>query len=499
MTTLRFGLPLLTLLLTSVVAAIGCSSSVDTTGTGGQGGHGGSDPGDGGGGGDPGPVICSSRKMDHAAACPAGPCAISDDVEIACDDWEYTSPGLRVAPAPDATWLVTSSDRERMIYRIAGGEATRVEDGLPRSYARRILTLALGKDGAPHIATDATGIDGSSSPPGYPGGAEHAVLEAGKWSASLVFDRADKYVPIADLEIGADGAPRVWVIGDAPDQVLLATPAAGGKWDTATAAVPKSGGGWRRFTLTADDRPAALDFVDVGSGGPWQLHALIDGAEASIGAPVTGVFPISYAVTHAVAPASPTAPGPRLAVAIQHEDSLHVAWPTSNAYGELALAGSNIPSPVCNDFWNNGCPGPCHETSAGIEPNAYAIGRTADGAIWVAFVRTQFDVQLHYTESCDPEPGCRCAGAVDADHTTATLHLWRINTEKGAATEVLTLPIAPLQTFNIFSDLWTPVRLVDLRGFGADLAIGVRTRTDVEFAAAARVLRIDTTKLAPPP
>jgi hypothetical protein len=61
------------------------------------------------------------------------------------------------------------------------------------------------------------------------------------------------------------------------------------------------------------------------------------------------------------------------------------------------------------------------------------------------------------------------------------------------------MPIAPPQTFNLFSDLWTPVRLLDLRGFGADLAIGVRTRTDVEHAAAARVLRVDTTRFAPPP
>jgi hypothetical protein len=504
MTSLRLPMNLLSLLATLAVTATACSSSVETAGTGGHGGGAGDGgAGDGGGnggsGGGGGPVVCSSRVMDHAAACPTSPCAITEDVEITCDDWEYTAPGLRVAPAPDAVWLATASDRERLIYRIAGGSAVRTEQGLPLSYARRIFTLALGKDGAPHLATDATEIDGSTSPIGYPGGAEHAVFANGAWTTSLIYDRPDKYVPVVDLEIGADGAPRVWVVGDAPDTDLLATPAPSGSWSTVQAAAPAGGGGWRRFTLTADDRPAALDFSSASNDSAWQLRTLIDGVEAPIGDPVASYFPNSYAVTHAVAPAGAAAAGPSLAVAIQHDDALHVAWPTSPTYAELALGGSNVPVPVCNGSYNNGCPGPCHETSAGIEPDAFAIARTADGTIWVAFVRTQFDRQIHYEESCSPEPGCFCSATIDQENTTATLHLFRVATATATATEVLTMPVAPLQSFNLFSDLWTPVRWVDLRGFGSDLAIGVRTRTDVELASAAHVLRVDTTAFAPVP
>ena len=46
--------------------------------------------------------------------------------------------------------------KHQLIGAISGGDAARMEDGLSAGYARQILTFALGKDGAPHIATDAT-------------------------------------------------------------------------------------------------------------------------------------------------------------------------------------------------------------------------------------------------------------------------------------------------------------------------------------------------------
>jgi hypothetical protein len=474
------------------VEPMGAGGHAGATGTGGEGAAGGG--GAGGSGGDA-PVVCTSQVMHHPSACPAEPCAITEDVEIACDDWEYAAPGLRVGPAPDATWLMTTSDRERFAFRVAGGEATRGDDGLPETYARQILSFALDSGGQPHLAVDVTGFDSAGH---YPGGAEHAALADGAWSTSLVYDREDKGVPVIDLEIGPGDTPYVWIVSDAPGAVVLATPVDEGQWSAEPAATPDTGGGWRRFTLTASGEPVAFDFEEIVAGSAWQLRTVIAGKEASLGAVVDDWSPGGYAVTHAISPATAAPAGPPLAVAVMHDDGLHVAWPVELGFTELVVDDSERLTPSCDASWDNGCPGPCHDAASGLERDAYAIARTADGVVWVAFVRTALNLDLRFEEHCDPEPGCYCEAIVDDDQTTATLHLVRIDTAAPSVAEVLSTSIAPLQTFNLFSDLWTPVRLVDLRGHGSDLAIGVRTRTAGDpLGAAVRVLRLDTTVLAP--
>src|SRR5690606_11941923 len=55
------------------------------------------------------PVIeCAGTVVDHSADCNEG-CAIVEDVRITCNATEFGDPGLRVAPSPDATLLVTAA------------------------------------------------------------------------------------------------------------------------------------------------------------------------------------------------------------------------------------------------------------------------------------------------------------------------------------------------------------------------------------------------------
>src|SRR5690242_10657898 len=68
---------------------------------------------------------CTARTMEHAGACTSEPCAIVADVEIFCGYDEFADPGIRVAPAPGATWLATSSSHGAIVHRIAGGQAQR--------------------------------------------------------------------------------------------------------------------------------------------------------------------------------------------------------------------------------------------------------------------------------------------------------------------------------------------------------------------------------------
>src|SRR5262249_32060729 len=93
------------------------------------------------------PAHCTWTKKTSNAACPSGPCPIVLDEELTCDDANLAWRGLRVAPAPDATWLATPSSGDRLVYRITATGEER-QDGVPQDFAGREISLAMGPDGA---------------------------------------------------------------------------------------------------------------------------------------------------------------------------------------------------------------------------------------------------------------------------------------------------------------------------------------------------------------
>ncbi|MCA9694063.1 MAG: hypothetical protein KC636_31035, partial [Myxococcales bacterium] len=93
-----------------------------------------------------------STPGDHAADCPE-PCAITLDVELRCDDSEFAAPGLRVAPSPQATYLVTSSSNSWYLFEATGDEASALP-GLPGEFTRETILLATDPEGRVHLAAD---------------------------------------------------------------------------------------------------------------------------------------------------------------------------------------------------------------------------------------------------------------------------------------------------------------------------------------------------------
>lgn len=85
-----------------------------------------------------------------------------------------------------------------------------------------------------------------------------------------------------------------------------------------------------------------------------------------------------------------------------------------------------------------------------------------------------------------------CGSYVSEDHSTATLHLVRVPADGTAASEVMALPIDRPDTQDIGQESDESVRLIDARGFGKNLAIGIVTGWNTH---AVRVLRLDTTGL----
>jgi hypothetical protein len=82
---------------------------------------------------------------------------------------------------------------------------------------------------------------------------------------------------------------------------------------------------------------------------------------------------------------------------------------------------------------------------------------------------------------------------VTNDSSTGTLHVVRVPLDGGAPKEVLSMPIERPGSRGAFgAGEFDDPRFVDARGFGKDLAIGVRTGWTTN---AVRVLRLDTSKL----
>lgn len=469
-----------TLLFCGSITMVACGSdgtkTPNTSGGAGSGGAGGD------GGASPMPITCTWTKKTSNATCPNGVCPIVLDEQLICDDLEFGAPGVRVAPAPDGTWVVTSSSNERYVYRLTGS-ADEKQDGLPQPFVRTPMVLALDTKGGPQIVADTT------LGPDYVGGINHAKLDNGSFTLSTVHDRPDKYTPIIDFEIGSDDVPHVWFVDDAPNSFGHAIPDGKGGWKVDP--LPNT---FDHFTLAADGSIVALTAQGDINSGIYQLHVLMNGADTPVGkmfqAIGFGLPQIAVASTPQPMPAA----GLKYAAAVAASDGLHVIRDVSAAgFKEELVAAAKPGTPVCKTPLDNAqCMGTCKETMVGMEKQAFSIGWTNDGTVFLGYIETTYDQVIGY--SLQGDPGAEsCVANVDTDSSKGTLHLIRFPVDGSAPQEVLTMPIERPGGGDSFGDYYASGRFVDVRGFGKDVAIGVRTGFRSPEKAV-RVLRIDTTK-----
>lgn len=448
------------------MAAPACDPEVQPHGDGGQGGEGGG-----------GEIVCEAvARAASSEGCLTAECSVVLDTDVLCDDLEFGEPGVRVAPAANATWLATASSDATIVYRIEQDGAERVDEGLPPEYARNTYSIATDASGRLHLGVDATRAGND-----YVGGAEHAVFDGTAWTRTLVHDRDDKYVSMINLEIGADDRASLWISDDAPETCVIAQQTAEGTFTTESAPTVTDGGGGRWFSLGVDAQGIAFDVRSEG------LIALIDGDERVVGSTGTSY---DYRVTHAPAPFD-GALGPTYAALLVQPTGLTVVWPEGDeTWGEVAVPGSREPVATCPFPDDDACTGSCVETSVGVEAPSFAIARTSDGMFWVAFVETTFDVDYDFEEECEEEAGCFCSAIPQEDRSTFTLRLFKVDPTTSTVEAVYASPIPRL--LGRFTDLFSQPRSLDLRGYGTSLAIGMRLADPSPAAPAVRVMRIET-------
>lgn len=459
-------------------------------GAGGEGGAGGQGGADGQGGAGGGPATCDSQRGDHGDACSAdAPCAITLDVEVTCTDFDFAAGGVRALPAPGATYLVTSSNAPTRLFELDGDGATQRDFDVQSNS----VSVALSPDGKAYAAVDETQGSGD----GYPGGVVFLPLVGSATDKQMVFDRDDKYVPVLDVAVDSQGEPHIWILTDAPESIAHATRTSGGAWDVAPASRPVDSG-WTRFALAPDDAPLAFGMVQARSDS-WQLEVLDGTTERSIGAPVSASSPLRY---EPVPPPQP--PGqaaiPRFAAVVQHPDGLRLeSAGEDDGVDEVAIPGTATPTYSCQrgfgDPASEGCPADCHEVTSGLEWSAFSAARTSDGDVWIAFLISHIDWTIAYEVQNVDLP--TCVGNIAADASRGELRLVRVPAAGGAPEVAVTLPLPAIAGESHFSDVYQRHPLVDVSAFGTELTVAMRTQASRVGPFTARVLRVDTSLLAP--
>lgn len=287
------------------------------------------------------------------------------------------------------------------------------------------------------------------------------------------------------LEVTPDGTPHVWFDTSKPFD-SLAQPDGQGGW--ASILLDPAGEAFRQYGLTAGGQRMTTAF-DAETN---TVQYRVDGVQRTISDVLTQSSYPEYRLAYPPAPGA-LLDGPEVAVVIQDNQGMHVAWALpKEGFVQVDLAGTDAPQKQCSVDWDGpgSCPQDvCIEQAKGIEPDAYALARTADGALWLAMVVTQYEQYLTYTEVCEDDFGCYCDRTPTKDLTRGTLQLLRVPLDGTPPALALALQIADIDVSN-------EPYMIDLRGFGDQLALGVFTKPP-GGERAVRLLRIDTGKLAP--
>jgi hypothetical protein len=149
-----------------------------------------------------------------------------------------------------------------------------------------------------------------------------------------------------------------------------------------------------------------------------------------------------FHVTQAMA-APLTTTLPPFAVASYDGNALHLAWPASAApYTDLVIPNTPATSAGCVGPGPSGCSGTCVDQEYGLLGRPFSVGRTDDGAAWLAYLSMHVDSSCTRTViTADNHQYCTCG--TTSDRSTGELHLLRGAPDGTQPVEALVLPLEP--------------------------------------------------------
>lgn len=407
---------------------------------------------------------CTVSPGDHASAtCEAGECPFVTDVEIDCNDDDLGQVGIHVAAGPDVTHLTTNSYPGTILLQAFGAQGQSVGD-LPCYFgvgsASHGLELTRGSSERIHLVADTYNWDGNEL-----GGVTMATLEGGQWSAEAVY-HANHSNFVQGLDVDDSGTPHVWMQDIGGFQLAIRTGL--GAWQYENAPVPALGSP-RDWGLSNLGEPANVYLSGNGNEELSQVIAIISGQDVPLGD--TGPTPTWVDL---VRPTLLGATSPEIVAVSQSPEDLRVRWPG----GEMPIPGSAAPPYQCP--WTD-CIANCHEQATGVGDRHFAAARTTDGALWIAWVETNYDF-VRLGNDCGGL--CECSYSFTDDVSTATLHVSRLDFDSLQVELALDLPIDPASGAPF-------QKLMDAHAFEDQLAIGLRMRD----SPALRLIQLDTSGL----
>lgn len=394
----------------------------------------------------------------HDATCSSGECPFVSDVVVGSVYPALGSNGVWVAALPKGVVMFTSAEDEALVIKATadGGSVERV--ATPTAF----YGLVQLQDGKVFLASgDSIWFD----------------YENSVWDSEVVTTSTESLYGPHDFAIAADDTMWIWYSRElTQDYVSFARrmgPFGGWHEEVGGSANP---GTWAQWTL---DR----------AGNPVSLAYAFNGLEASLVANVGGVdtvmgraSPLEDALPHLpIKPAVPAASaGPDYAMIIQTIPGLSIAWPDAAASGGSLQhdvpATPKLMYTECDASPHASlCAEDCVDTKEGIE--TFAATQTSDGDVWLLMAVAERSFLFDYgapSISCDVSSSeCRCSVEMSMRDVSTTLRLVRFDFESQALSEVLSMPVPPLN-----DDLWGPsgrsMRILDMRAFGDRLAIGLR-------------------------
>jgi hypothetical protein len=472
----------------SVAGGVGGEGGVGAGAAGGREASGGQAAGGASGGMGAAPAAGASAA---AGAPPLPPIGVqAPSAGAACDpalctvvgDWDVLESGVhsfhrfRVATSADITYLTLSSfdgrvDRNRLVALDTGGERE-VDQGLvPRMSAP---FLAVDADGSPHVLGQVAQPKGS----GMRAPLVEGTLAGAAWSELTVEDAFRTF----GFELGP--ADRSFVhLEDTTGTMVLATQ----EGDGAPERAPLPDGVVGSLALDTNGEPF---FVSADAAG-------LSVFDPTGGALLTQPFSEAPAIVPVTAPAGQppaiTRGGSELALALLLGDGLHVvlADRAGQSTLDLPIPSSALPAFPCpstppessNAACGEQCAPTCSFSGSGLAPasrgaggtsKAFALARTSDGALWLAYVISALELDYTYTMQSG-EGGCvfcRANGGVGTQ--TSVLHVARIAPDGSSWSEAMTVPVEGFvqPSHAGQAEVWA----VGARAFGQRVAVAVSQR-----------------------
>ncbi len=429
---------------------------------------------------------CELIPGDHDELCGDGPCPIVDDVELHCDDIALGSGGVSAGVDAERVYTTAQSDAGAWLISAVGDQGELEE--LPRLFGSSRTLLAQAPSGEVHLAANRSEqLDGffdsqisflRLDQPGF----VSELLHHADPNASSSMDR---------LEFDYEGMAHAWFTAQPfqGDKFARAT-RHGKRLDDASwwfSELPVTADFAHDFALTPAGESIGFDFDFDPFELNSQLVAHACGETRTLGDPI---IHDDLRVPRLPLP-GPLLEGPDYLVAVRDEPGVRLLWPQGETWAAFDVPGTSPNATTC-PVQACPCTQTCHDTGVGLPGTSYAIARTSDGVVWVAWLTRENDIEWAFSPETWPSEPCHCKAEVVSDESRTTLHLGRIDSALTSMVETLTMPVARAQVRPE-----GPTKTLDLVSYGDRLGLAITSYEDssADPKGFIRLIGIDTEAL----